>query len=309
MDEQRSSVVAGVSRTRTAVSERVVLWAADEAASRGLPLCLLHAQEWPRGAAPHVGPDHPSYAWSRHYLTTGRVLLEEERRAVLARYPALEVNTQLAAGRPVHVLREAGERAALLVVGARKLSGLQGSLSDGGKGEALLGHLPCPLALIPEAPGTTETVHAPEAAQAPGAGVDTPPDAPVVVGVDGSAASQAAVGLAFAEAAAAKAPLVAVRVCRPREAAWPDFPERAEPELSGELAGHREQYPDTEVRYEVLIGDPAHMLSSAARYARCLVVGTRGQGGFRGMLLGSTSRSLVHRTYCPLLVTPPPDGR
>ena len=70
------------------------------------------------------------------------------------------------------------------------------------------------------------------------------------------------------------------------------------------LAGHAERYPDTAVRYEILSGDPAPLLASAARHARCLVVGSRGRGGFRGMLLGSTSRDLVNRTACPLLVAP-----
>jgi nucleotide-binding universal stress UspA family protein len=51
------------------------------------------------------------------------------------------------------------------------------------------------------------------------------------------------------------------------------------------------------------------MLASAARHARCLVVGSRGRGGFRGMLLGSTSRALVNHTHCPLVIAPAPRAR
>ncbi|MEE4543773.1 universal stress protein [Streptomyces sp. V4-01] len=101
----------------------------------------------------------------------------------------------------------------------------------------------------------------------------------------------------------------AVEVRRRRDAAWPEFLEDSALHLSDLLAGHRERYPDVAVRHEILSGEPAASLASAARYARCLVVGSRGRGGFRGTMLGSTSRSLVHRTYCPLLVTPsPPDA-
>jgi nucleotide-binding universal stress UspA family protein len=291
MSVTRGSVVAGLSRKRTPLSTLVVDWAVDEAAARGLPLVLLHAQEWPHGASPKSAPDHPAHTWSVHFRAGGEKLLDDARRAAEARRPGVQVTTALETGRAVHVLREAGEAAALVVVGTRRFGGLQDALSGGGKGHALVGHLPCPVALVPETPG------------------NVPADAPVVVGVDGSPASLAAIDLAFAEAETAKAELVAAEVRRPRDATWPEFLEESALHLSELLAGHREQYPGVEVRHEILTGDPAAMLASAARYARCLVVGSRGRGGFRGMLLGSTSRSLVHRTYCPLLVAPaPPDA-
>lgn len=103
----------------------------------------------------------------------------------------------------MHVLREAAESSDLLVLGGRRLTGLDEVFRGGGKGAALAGHLPCPLALVPEDPG------------------DRAVDAPVVVGVDGSDASRAAVELAFAEAAAAGCSLAAVQVRKPRDAASP----------------------------------------------------------------------------------------
>lgn len=281
-------VVAGLSRTRTPLSGLVVDWAADEAAARGVPLHLLHAQEWPHGTSPPADPAHPAHAWSKRLHAGGAALLEDARQAAQSDRAALEITTEVATGRAVHALREAGEDASVVVVGARRFGGLQDALSGGGKGHALVGHLPCPLALVPEAPG------------------NVPADAPVVVGVDGSPASLAAIDLAFAEADAAKAELIAAEVRKPRDASWPEFLEESALHLSELLAGHREQYPGVEVRHEILNGEPAATLASAARYARCLVVGSRGRGGFRGMHLGSTSRSLVHRTYCPLLVAPAP---
>lgn len=67
-------------------------------------------------------------------------------------------------------------------------------------------------------------------------------------------------------------------------------------------AGYAERYPEVAVRLVTLTGNPCQELATVAGKAQCLVVGSRGRGGFRGMLLGSTGRDLVHRTSCPLLI-------
>ena len=98
---------------------------------------------------------------------------------------------------------------------------------------------------------------------------------------------------------------MAVAVRRPRDYAWAEYQEDTVRRLSEQVAELSGRFPDVDVRQEVLTGEPPLMLASAARHARCLVVGSRGRGGFRGALLGSTSRALVHHTHCPLIVTPP----
>lgn len=283
------AVVAGVARTFASVDEHVIDWAADEAMARGLPLTLLHAQKRPHGVSAKTEPGDPAHVWSQHFLARGRLLLIDARDAAQARHRELEVSTELASGRPTRVLREAADGAALLVLGARRFTSIADTFGRGSAAQSLLGHLPCPVALVPER------------------SADTPGDAPVVVGVDGSAAARAAVELAFFEAARAKVGLVAVEVRPPREADVPEFLEASLLDMSEILAGLRERYPDVEVGHEVLTGDTGYLLGTAARHARCLVVGSRGRGGFRGMLLGSTTRSLVHSTYCPLLVAAPPE--
>ncbi|MEV4738902.1 universal stress protein [Streptomyces sp. NPDC049555] len=276
--------------TRAAVSPHAVAWAADEAAWRGLPLHLVHAQEWPTGKPPRGGPGQEPPSWVTHFRATGEALLQDALETALMRHRGLELVPSLVAGRRVHVLREAAESAGMLVLGARRYTGVDTLFTPGDKSDALIGHLACPVVLVPE----------------PTAGL--PADAPVVVGVDGSPASDLAVALAFEEAALAGTGLVAVDVRRPRDAELPEFLDASRLVLSEALAGHCAQYPEVQVRREVLTGDPAGMLASAARRARCLVVGARGRGGFRGMLAGSTSRTLAHRTECPLIVAPPPQA-
>ncbi|MCL2554662.1 MAG: universal stress protein [Actinomycetia bacterium] len=286
MTGPRGGVVAGVSGAHPEVSAHVVDWAADEAAARGLPLRIVHAQDWPRGTSPDAGPGHPAHVWSKHFRAGGEALLADARLAASADRPTLAVTTELADGRAARVLHAAAESADLLVLGGRRLTGVEGAFAGGSTAHSLAGHLPCPMALVPE----------------PAAGILG--YAPVVVGVDGSSSSHVALDLAYAEADAAKVDLVAVEVRRPHNYTWAEPPEDTGLNLAEVLSGYSERYPDIAVSQEILSGQPAVVLASVAGRARCLVVGSRGLGGFRGMLLGSTSRALIHHTECPLIIAP-----
>ncbi|WP_189226392.1 universal stress protein, partial [Saccharothrix coeruleofusca] len=133
-------------------------------------------------------------------------------------------------------------------------------------------------------------------------------DGAVVVGVDGSPVSEQAVAFAFEQASSRAAPLTAL-------IAWTDLPTggvdwaRVEQErrrlLAERLAGWQEKYPDVRVTRVVVRDRPVRALLAAARGARLLVVGSRGAGGFQGMLLGSTSQALVSHAPCPLAVVRP----
>ena len=118
------------------------------------------------------------------------------------------------------------------------------------------------------------------------------------MGVDGFVNSRDAMAFAFEEAAVSGARLRAVMVCylhRERAVGGEraDVENRSRTELSEATAGWREKYPEVEVDYRVRYGHPARALAHTAANARCLVVGSRGLGGFRGMLLGSVSHVLL----------------
>jgi nucleotide-binding universal stress UspA family protein len=72
--------------------------------------------------------------------------------------------------------------------------------------------------------------------------------------------------------------------------------------VSEAVAGWREKFPDVDVEYETHRRNPATALVEASADARLLVVGSRGLGGFRGLLLGSVSRSVLHHAACPVAV-------
>ncbi|MFI8454645.1 universal stress protein [Kitasatospora sp. NPDC085464] len=285
--ETRRPVIVGVDRSEA--SRWAVRWASDEAAGRHLPLRLLHAQEWPTGrTAGEAG--HP---WETGLRAAGEAVLGAARLLADQRHPGLGITSELAEGRPVRVLREAADEASQLVLGVRRLSDVRSALPIGSRGASLAGHLNCPLTLVPEPA---------EGVSGPAGGISGP--GPVVVGVDGSRASHGAVGLAFEEASLAGTDVLAVEVRRPVEAGLPDLIEESLVNPSEALAGWHEKYPDIRVRHEVLTGSPAPVLAAVATRSHCLVIGSRGLGGFRGLLFGSTGRALVHRCTVPLVIVP-----
>jgi nucleotide-binding universal stress UspA family protein len=75
--------------------------------------------------------------------------------------------------------------------------------------------------------------------------------------------------------------------------------------LAERLAGWPEKYPDVTVRRVVDRNAPVGSLLDHALGARMLVVGSRGHGGFAGMLIGSTSQALIRQATCPVLVVRP----
>ncbi|MEU1673049.1 universal stress protein [Streptomyces roseifaciens] len=289
MNGSRQAVLAEVSDRPLGV--HAVRWAADEAALRRRPLRLLHVQVGLVGAPPDTEPGSRAHSWATHLHARGEGLLREARDQALRRHRELEVGTELASGRPARVLREEAESASLLVLGTPRYVGADSLFAPRDEADTLTGHLPCPVVLVRE----------------PSSGV--PDDAPVVVGTDGSPSARAAVELAFEEAFLRRVGLLAILVRRLRDAGRTEVLEAARASLSESLAGQGEQYPGVELRQEVVLGDPAAMLASASRRAHCLVVGAHTRGGLKKALLGSTSRTLIHGTYCPLIIASPPPAQ
>ena len=137
-----------------------------------------------------------------------------------------------------------------------------------------------------------------------------------MVGVDGSAVSLAAVRFAFAAASARGVALTAVHAwSRPllggsELAAYgvadPEETQRLSSShaalLSESLAGFREQNPDVPVTERVVEGHAGEVLGDESQGASLLVVGSRGRGGFRELVLGSVSSAVLHHAASPVAV-------
>ncbi len=140
----------------------------------------------------------------------------------------------------------------------------------------------------------------------------------IIVGVDGSAGSRAALQWAAGEAALHGATLVAVHAWQPPAVYGTGFapvpvvpPDGTYEEAAKELLEEalREatlDHPDVTYERDVVEGAPGEVLVSMSADADLVVVGSRGHGNLVGMLLGSVSQHVAHRALCPVVIIPHP---
>lgn len=296
------------------VSREAVRWAALEAVARGCSLTVVHA------AGSYVDWFDPAMVPDASALAV-EVAMEGARFARQVVDASVPVVTHTSAGPAgagcpprsilIHpradlrsarqVLVEASRRAQLVVVGDRGRGELAAALL-GSVAMSVVAHARCPVVVVRD-----------DGYRRAG------PRHAVVVGVDGSPPATAAVGFAAEAADRANAP-VHVR------ASWstpvtptygplmPPSPVR-EAEVARAAAqrradhareGIRLTHPGLEVVVEVVEEHAATGLARASDGAGLVVVGSRGRGAARGLLLGSTSLELLHRTSCPLAVVHAP---
>ncbi len=272
----------------SACAKVAVDWAARSAAQRNVPLRLVHVVTpgmllWPEVGIP------PGYAQWEEEL--GHEILQKAERVAEDAAPGVEVRTEQIDGPSVTTLIDLSKEASMIVVGSHGRGGLARTIL-GSVSSSLVRHAHCPVAVIRD-----EDLTAP-----------TPARAPVVVGIDGSPASERATAIAFDEASWRKVDLVAVHsvsdsdlVDVPR-AEWDHLEQRGSEVLAERLAGWQERYPDVTVHRVVEWSRPANAIVKAAEQAQLVVVGSHGRGGFAGMLLGSVASSVVQASKVPVIV-------
>ncbi|WP_304455208.1 universal stress protein [Nocardiopsis sp. YSL2] len=288
-------VVAAVDGTEQSL--RALDWAADEAGIRDRRLRVVYAFEWPMRrvaamGAPGFDPDE-----------FARRILEDARQRVEARTPEVAIDPVYVDGDPVPVLLTQAKEAEVLVLGSRGL-GTLGSAVLGSTGMQLATAAACPVVVVPSR--TTG-----------------PRSGRVAVAVDGSPASLAALDWAFTVAEDHDATLSAIMVCDDppslftgplAKAAYrgPSETERAAAQeiahqlLADATAPGRELHPQVRVTEVVAAGHAAQELIGEAEEADLLVVGSRGHGGFAGMLLGSVSHAVLTHSTRPVAVVRAP---
>lgn len=259
-------------------------WAAAEAALRGIPLHVVHSY-WEAAQAPSTAVPRCDAE-----LAVGAAVA-----AARAEAPRVPVTRQTHHAPAAETLIELSHEASLVVVGHRG-HGFGSTLRD----------LRSPVV-------STVAAHArgPVAVVRPGFPAR---GGPVVVGVDGSTASEAALEFAFTEAAARHQSLQVVRAClasdRPGECPAPGADQdaidaavdAAERRLCESVQPWRDAFPRLPVTVTVATGRPFSALVHASQQASLLVVGARGCGGSNQLPIGSVSQQLVHLAGCPVAV-------
>ncbi|WP_213456966.1 universal stress protein [Rhizomonospora bruguierae] len=260
-------------------------WALDEAERSGAPVRLVHAFEWvasvtPLAPAVPVWPDPDARADAESVLANA---VED----AAATHPGVTVTTSVHSGAAAPLLIDLSAQARLVVLGSR---------GHGGFGELLVGSTTV---------NVTAHAHSPVVVVRGGSGTGH-----VIAGVDHSEQSHLALDFAAEQAAARGVPLHVLRAWTPpsprRSVGDPDAVER---DLAAEraaveqlVAPYRSKYPQVTITVEVVADRPARALLAAARHAGLVAVGSRGRGGFTGLLLGSVSQQLLHHAPCPVAV-------
>lgn len=282
-------IVVGIDGSDTA--KVAVYWAAQDAALRNVPLTLVYVMN-PILATWQPTPVPVEFEeWQQEQA---RVYMDDAIR--IARENSggdrpLTINTEVFYAPTLPTLLELSEQAEMIVVGSRGRGAVArvvlGSVSTG-----LVHHARCPVAVIHD-----EDPLMPH-----------PGQAPVLVGIDGSEASEQATSIAFDEASRRGVELVALHAWSDSAVVelpgldWSVVKGQEELVLAERLAGWQERYPDVKVNRVVVCDEPARQLIEHSEAAQLLVIGCRGRGGFAGLSLGSVSSSVVHGVRMPVIV-------
>jgi nucleotide-binding universal stress UspA family protein len=263
---------------------------------RHVPLTIVHA-------VPSLPAAASTLAWP-----AGRVpqevleIQENEARGIIADAIKVaeevsdggdrpEITSELFFGGPVPTLVDLSKDAKLVVVGCRGRTGKHRRLL-GSVGTGLVHHAHCPVAVVrDEVRSSLQSIRL-----------------PVLVGIDGSPASELATAIAFDEASWRGVDLVALHVWSDADMATvygiePSVVQAAaDKTLAESLAGWQERYPEVTVHRVVEFERPVRQLLDQSEAAQLVVVGSHGRGGFAGMLLGSVSTAVAQEARVPVII-------
>lgn len=266
--------------------EPVVDWAADEAARLGAPLRLVTVVDPGVQLTPYEALYAGAPSLAEQLDRDAHRVLDLAEARVRDRHPGLDIAVTVPWGPPAGALVRLSTGARRLVVGAPARGRLDRFLL-GSVALPVTAHARCPVVVVP---ADTEVV----------------PPRRIVVGVDGSEASTRAVEVALESAEASGAAVTCVLgwnlefdegvvVTEPGSERWKAVEQRYAARLHKAVDPIASKHPDVDVDLVVRHGSPSRAVveAGAELEADAVVVGTRGLGGFTGLLLGSVSRRVV----------------
>lgn len=275
-------------------SDAATCWAARDAALRNVPLTVVSVVTTPTATFPPV--PYPDSLGAR-LEDQGRKAAADAVKMAEDAMPTdrkVAVKSKVVFSTPAQALVKMSDEAEMIVVGSSGKGvlarGVLGSVSS-----SVVRHANCPVAVIRD-----EDLLMPD-----------PQHAPVLVGIDGSPASELATEIAFDQASRRGVELIALH-------AWSDVPafdlegldwsalvSAEERTFADSLVGWQERYPNVTVQRVVVCDEPARLLIEKSESAQLVVVGSHGRGGFDRLMLGSVSNTVLHSVRIPVIVARP----
>ncbi len=266
-------------------ARRALTWTASESLRTGVPVHVLAVNEVLTPTWSGVGG---SLVVTDGYVLDSTTLLEEAEK-ILADEGVTDVTTGQRTGAVVPELVHAAASASTLVIGSRGHGSADEALM-GSVSQHLARHATCPVIVVRE--------------------TKDPDSRRIIVGIDGSGTSAAALEYACRRAETTGETVVAIHgfhVHAPSTDVWAAAPRSADGSdrerlLAESVAGVRDDHPDVRLEQEVVAVSPGRCLADASESASLVVVGSRGLGWFGGLLLGSVSQTVLHRAACPVAI-------
>lgn len=295
MSSYKGAIVVGVDGSD--VSKGAVSYAAKTAVGHGVGLHIVMSYSIP--SALFAEGITPPQQLLEQFEKEAEPVVQEAMKIAREVAPEVQISGAVAEGNPAQLLIEYSHEAKMIVLGSRGLGAFKGVVL-GSVSSHVASHAYCPV-IVTKA-DTQEPVN---------------PNGPIVVGVDGSDNSKKATEWAFAEAQARGTSVLAVHTWMDPEVqaaaagvilSDEDMNRLAQEQkdmLDNALAECTKRWPNVPVEGLVTEDRPTRVLVEQSETAQLVVVGSHGRGAFTGMLLGSTSRSLLQASLCPVMVVRP----
>ena len=277
-------------------------WAAAESVRRGVPLHIVYALGMPLIVSAYAGPAR--FAPTDEISGQATSILSEAVDFVRKVQPSVPVESVTALEEAPLALVRHSHSGDLIVLGTRGM-GTVASMFVGSVSVRVSAQAPCPVVVV----------HADEEGRPATTKLDR-----IVVGVDGSEHSRRALGLAVSMAAESEGEVVVVNSWevpypydpiamtaagyRPQDDVFDKQSEQMVAELIADVMDDQREDVNVEVTVVRTQSSPVDALLEASAGADAVVVGSRGRGTVRGLLLGSVSQGVLHRSKVPVVVLP-----
>lgn len=283
------AILVGVDGSQA--SYKATWWAANYAKHAGLTLQIVCAYSLPSYAAVSfdasytaMGDDNAAHSDAQEILSKAKAIADEQ---------GVEAATLIVTGDPASVFVELSRNYNLIVIGNRGKGGLAERLL-GTTSSSLPAYAYCPIVVVPYTDDDGKIMHLSNTITR------------VAVGYDESGWGLKALDLAaeFANLWNAQLDVISAVTQASGLDNADEIASASEKAVSSHIDPLKDSYPELTVNKVIVAGNPVDALAKASYDHDVVVVGSRGRGGFTGLLLGSTSQGLLQHAVAPVYVVP-----